>query len=292
MRVAIVTAADVRERDEDWVPLRDALVRVGAEPVLVAWDDAGVDWAGAERVVVRSAWDYHLGRRDEFLAWAEGVAAVTHLANPPDVLRWNTDKRYLAELLAAGLPVVPTAFAAPGQDVDLPDADELVVKPAVSAGSRDTARHRDGAEARAHVRRLQAGGRTVMVQPYLPAVDDHGETALVYLAGRYSHAIRKGPLLQPGGQASQELWAQEDIRPRDPSPAEREVGEAVLEAVPFPRAELLYARVDLLPGLDGAPILLELELTEPSLFLSEAPGAADRLAAAILASHTPREDRW
>jgi len=282
-RVAVATAADVRERDEDWVPFRDALAAAGAQPELVAWDDPGVGWGAFDRVVVRSTWDYYLGRRDEFLAWAAAVAARTHLANPPAVLRWNTDKRYLAELAAAGLPVVPTAFAGPGEDVVLPDAEEVVVKPTVSAGSRDTARHRDRDAARDHVRRLQAAGRTAMVQPYLPAVDDAGESALVFLAGRYSHAVRKGPLLAPGGASSDALWAEEDIRPRDPAPAELAVAEQVLDAVPFRRGDLLYARVDLLPGPDGAPTLLELELTEPSLFLATAPGAAGRLAAATLA---------
>lgn len=249
------------------------------------WDDPAVDWAAFDLVVVRGTWDY-VDRRDAFLAWARSVPRI---ANAPGVLTWNTDKRYLAELAAAGLPVVPTTFVAPGEPLALPDAPEVVVKPTVSAGSRDTRRHaiERTDEVAAHVAELHAAGRTAMVQPYLGGVDTAGETALLYVGGRYSHAIRKGPLLAPGAPPPSGLFAPEDVSPREPSAAEREVAGRVLGVVADRLAaepDLLYARVDLLPGPDGTPQVIEVELTEPSLFLDQAPHAPQRLADAIAAA--------
>ncbi len=167
---------------------------MAAEPVV--WDDPTVNWAGFDLAVIRSCWDY-VPRRAEFLAWAQGVP---RLANPPEVLAWNTDKRYLQELAAVGLPVVPTTWVAPGRPWTAPARGEWVLKPAISLAALDSGRYRFGDPqqrrlAVGHLRRLQAAGRVVMVQPYLHAVDTDGETALVYLGGRFSHAIRKGPVL-------------------------------------------------------------------------------------------------
>lgn len=282
--VALVTASAARHLDEDLAPLAAALAGRGHAVEVVVWDDADVEWGAFDGVVVRSTWDY-VARRDELLAWAERTAATTRLANPVDVLHWNTDKRYLRDLHDAGVPVVPTVFLAPGDPVHLPPF-ELVVKPVVGAGSVDTARygHETRAEARRHLDELLAAGRPAMVQPYLSAVDHHGETALVFFAGVYSHSIRKGPILRPVGEEVpfvDGLYAAEDISARQPTPAERALAEATLDAVPGGRERLLYARVDVVPGPDGEPVVLELELAEPSVFLDHAPGAAGRFAEAI-----------
>jgi hypothetical protein len=241
----------------------------------VIWDDPAVDWSAFDLVVVRSTWDY-TDRRDDFVAWAERLGE--RIVNPPEVIRWNTDKRYLADLEAAGLPIVPTRFVGPGEEPG-PIPDRSVIKPAVSAGSRDTASHDDRAAAEAHVRALTDAGRVAMVQPYLEEVDEAGETALLYCEGVYSHAIRKGPLLTAGPASVEGLFAPENISPREPRPVEREVGDAVMVEVErrFGRAPL-YGRVDL---IGSAPVVLELELTEPSLFFAHDEGAADRFAAAI-----------
>lgn len=250
---------------------------LAAEPVV--WDDPAVDWAGYDLALIRSTWDYYL-RRDRFLAWA---GAVPRLANPAPVLAWNTDKRYLRELVDAGVPTVPTEWVEPGGSWTPPADGLIVVKPTVSGGGIDSGRYgpaeRD--QAAAHVRRLADAGRAVMIQPYLSAIDAAGETALVFLGGRYSHAIRKGALLTGPDVGVEGLYREEEIAPREPSAAERAVAERVLDAVPFDRAGLLYARVDLIPDAAGAPVLLELELTEPSLFLAHAAGAPERLAAAV-----------
>ena len=112
-------------------------------------------------------------------------------------------------------------------------------------------------------------------------VTQDGETGLIYIDGSFSHAIRKGPLLRAPGVATDQLWALEDITPRAPNGAERAIADAALDALPWPRRELLYARVDVVRDARGTPMLLELELAEPSLFLGLGSGAADRLAEAI-----------
>jgi hypothetical protein len=253
--------------------------------------------------VLRSPWDY-TQRPAEFLAWCERIGTQTRLLNPLPVVRWNTDKHYLADLAAAGVPVVESFFLEP-RKVDpqagpnsvpslrpaspepsafdaVPDWDEFVVKPAIGAGSRDTQRYlrSERAAAEAHARALLEQQRSVLVQPYLDQVDAAGETALIFFAGVFSHAIRKGPLLSRGEGPTQALFAAEDIGAREPSTAEFDAAHRALDAIPF--GKLAYARVDLLPSPDG-PRLLELELTEPSLFFAHAAGSADRFAATLLA---------
>jgi hypothetical protein len=151
-----------------------------------------------------------------------------------------------------------------------------MVKPVVSAGARDTARYAAGEDSCGHVARLLGEGRAVMVQPYQAAVDVEGETSLLFVDGALSHAARKAPVLVPGAGHPDDV----EITPRTPTAAQREVAVAALAAVPLP-GPLLYARVDLLPGPDG-PLLVELELTEPSMFLFTDPGAAGRFADAVV----------
>lgn len=273
--IAIATYSGLPESDDDWLVLKAALAEVGVDAEPVAWDAPGVDWAAYELVVVRTTWDYSR-RLAEFLAWADGVPA---LRNPAPVLRWNTDKRYLKDLADAGVPVVPTLW----DPAELPTGtgwEQVVIKPAVSAGAVDTARWGPGQEedARAHLRTLADAGRTAMVQPYLSGVDAAGETALVFIDGGFSHASRKAALLADGAEPWSVLRTR--IGPTTPTTAELAVAELALAAVPRP-ADLLYARVDLIPGPDGEPVVLELELTEPSLFLANHPTAPARLAAAI-----------
>jgi glutathione synthase/RimK-type ligase-like ATP-grasp enzyme len=246
------------------------------------WDADETDWAEYGAVVVRSTWDYQL-RREEFLRWA---ATVPALLNPLDVLVWNTDKRYLAELAAEGIGAIETRFVEPGSALCLPEAGEIVLKPSVSAGSRDTARFALGdASGRERAERLvaeiHAGGRVAMLQPYLGRVDRLGETALVYIGGRFSHAVRKGPLLRPGEGPTEGFFAPETIAAREAGEAERALGERVLESVARRFGTLLYARVDVAPGDGGEPVVLEVELTEPSLFFGHGDGAVRRFTEAL-----------
>lgn len=270
--------------DEDALTLIEALAERGlvAEPAV--WDDAGVDWTAYDLVVLRSTWDYPR-RRDAFLAWVESLPRVL---NPSEVVRWNTDKRYLEALGRQGVPTVPTRFLEPG-DAFEPPLEPFVVKPAVGAGSIGAARYEPGDEhARDHANALLAEGQTVMVQPYLAAVDEVGETTLLYVGDSFSHAVHKGPLLMAGGPPEEGLYVEETLMPAQPSTAELAVGELALNAVSFERVGLLYARVDLIPAADGSPVVLEVELTEPSLFLGYADGAVERFADAIVAASQRR----
>lgn len=290
--VLLATAADCWEVDEDAEALLGAFVAAGMRAEPAVWDDREVNWGGADVVVVRSTWDYPL-RRDEFLAWADRVATVTTLLNPPEVLRWNTDKRYLGELAAQGIPVVPTAFVGPGEEdaagmirASIEHTGQVVVKPSVSAGSRDTARfgrsQTSGAIALAN--RITGGGRIAMIQPYLNSVDTHGETGLVYFDGEFSHGFNKSALLTKAGEIDHGIFALETIAADRPTTDHLALAEQVL-AVTADRfgAMPTYARIDTLIDGDAGLVLLELELTEPSWFLATDPAAADRAAAVVLA---------
>jgi len=239
---------------------------LGVEAVPAIWD-AGVDWESFDLVVLRSTWDY-AERREEFLRWAGSLRRVL---NPVAVLEWNTDKeRYLTDLVAAGVPIVPTRFAAPGEPFD-PPGGRFVVKPAISAGGRSSAWFApiELDAARALVERIHGEGRTAMVQPYLGDAD---ETALVYVDGEYSHALRRVVPLPSAGER-EVFYLDEQLAPAEATAAQRAVADAAVACAP---GELLYARVDLL-----GDAVLELEVAEPSLYLEFGAGAAARFAAAI-----------
>jgi hypothetical protein len=277
-RIALVSSERGLRVDPDLPIAQRAFRDAGFDVDLVRWDD-DVDWAAYGLAVVRSCWDY-AWRLEEFLGWA---GSVPRLRNDVALLRWNTDKTYLRDLERAGLPVVATVWD-PAHAGELPDAGEWVVKPSVSAGSRDTARWPDPTAVLAHVAELTGRGRTAMVQPYLDSVDDAGETAMLFIGGRFSHAVRKGPLLKRGEGVRMDRDSRGDLRPAEPTPAQRATAQAVFDAV----ADLvpgiaapLYARIDLIDDADGSPVVLELELTEPSLFLPQAPEAATTLVRAV-----------
>jgi O-ureido-D-serine cyclo-ligase len=300
-QIALVTARAARGTDSDMPLLLATLREAGADAQEVDWDDDDVDWSRYDLALLRSTWDY-AQRAQEFLDWAARVAERTRLLNPLAVIRWNSDKHYLAELACAGVPVVPSTFVEPdddaaaavdaflanpgnssSSDAGAAEPGDFVVKPAVGAGSRDAQRH--GREHReqaiAHVRRLLHQRRAVLLQPYLRKIDEHGETALLFFDGVFSHAVGKGPLLRRGEAPTTDLYAKETITPCEASSDELDVAQRALAAIPFERP-LLYARVDLIRDDDGAPRLLELELVEPSVFLEHDEGAAARFAEAIL----------
>ncbi|MBC7656223.1 MAG: hypothetical protein H7147_03500 [Frankiaceae bacterium] len=290
MKIALVTAIAAFSLDEDLAPLQKALQALGVEAPILAWDDASVSWQRFNAALLRSPWDY-TDRLPEFLDWAEATSLQTTLINPLSVIRANTDKHYLAQLAAAGLAVVPSVFAEPGDDAAAAlvaflnahrDAADFVVKPAVGAGSRDAQRYgRDQVdEATRHIVRLLNAKRSVLMQPYLPSVDADGETALMFFDGVFSHAIRKGPLLQKDEGPTRALFAPEKITARTPGADELALATHILAALPD--GPLAYARVDLIRAADGSPCLLELELTEPSLFFAFAEGSADRFALSLL----------
>jgi len=286
--IALVTAVAARHVDEDMPSLESALRDAGADVTIAEWDRPH-DWSRFDVALLRSTWDYPQ-RIAEFSEWLETVSRQTKLLNPLPAVKWSSDKHYLGDLADKKVPTVLTKFIEPDQQPEGPIAellrqpgvDEFVVKPAVGAGSRDAQRfgREETDDAARHARRMLNEKRSVLLQPYLSRVDEVGETALLFFEGEFSHAIRKGPLLKRKEGPTTELFAKEAITVRVPDAAELSVGAQALRAVPFETP--LYARVDLVRDQNGEPVVLELELIEPSLFLPFATGSAERIAAAVV----------
>ena len=283
-RVAIVTCAEMPALDAEGRLLVGALRALGIDAEPATWTETPAGgWAVYELVVLRSTWDYTF-MPERFLQWTQRIGERLH--NAPEVVAWNADKRYLFDLAGTGIPTIPTEHVAPGAGID-PPAGRFVLKPAIAAGSRGAAvfdglRH---AAARDHLAQLHAEGHEVLLQPYLDAVDGaEAETALVFLDGELSHALRKGPLLAldlppPDGLYREEQMSRVEQPAADAVALARRVHGYVEERFGRP----LYARVDVLRDAAGKPAVLELELIEPSLFLDFAPGSEQALAQAIAA---------
>ena len=263
-RIVFASCAALPEGDSDDDGLVAALRARGLQMQWKSWDDPAT--LQADLVVLRATWDYS-ERLEEFLTWTR---AVRNLLNPPDLVAWSTDKRYLLDLAEDGVPIVPTRYFPVGAAVRIP-AGEVVVKPAVGAGSVGAQRFVDREAATAHAQALQGHGRAVLVQPYDPRIAA-GETALVFLNGQPSHAFTKGPILPPAGSAPEfeetGTFAAEKLGAADPDEEIWEIGCAAVGAAAgrfdIPVTDLLYARVDVIGG-PADPRLLELELVEPSL---------------------------
>lgn len=279
-RVVIASCHPLPAFDAEHQPLIDALAVHGVQTEVVPWDQRGYDWSSARLVIIRSTWDYHQ-RLEEFLAWAEVVSKASRLWNPFEAIRWNSHKRYLEELREQGVSTIPTLWLNRGETHDLSpffeDAkwEHAVAKPAVSVGAQNTMRFARDERLRAedHIKRVSQSC-DVMLQPYLKSVETYGERSLVYLGGTFSHAVlRPAMLAEKPPQTSMDL-----IKPVPATREERQTAQLVLSKVRWP---WLYARVDLLPGPDERPMLMELELIEPSLFLRHGPSAAERLAEEI-----------
>ena len=282
----------VRKEDVDRALHDRAFAAAGIGLDHLPWDEAA-DWAAYDLVVIRSPWDY-AERTEEFLAWLAGVEAVATIQNPPALIRWNLDKRYLDAFAAGGVATVATRIATTIDDARAALAArgdrEVVVKPVVSAGSRLTGRFAAGdAAAVALADAIVAEGGTVMVQPFVRSVAEEGEVSVVVFDGEVSHALRKGPILDVGGTFLGGSY-EEHVDPVDPTPAQVAVAEAAAARARAiaeeqgwlaPGEALLYGRYDLVRLDDGTEALLEAELFEPSFFLGVDPGAPDRFAAAV-----------
>jgi glutathione synthase/RimK-type ligase-like ATP-grasp enzyme len=277
---AFATYADLPRLDPDDRLAADACAPLGIDVVAAVWDDPAVDWSRFDACVVRSTWDYPL-RAAAFAAWIDRLEGATTVWNAPATLRWNMHKGYMRELAARGVPIVPTEIVERRTPLDLdaflrdrawPDA---IVKPAHGAATfgvyRVEASSASVALAQRHVDELLAGV-DVLVQPFLRSVTEYRERALVFIDGVYSHAATKEPFqpLEAAGQAGERLVTA--------TPEEIALARRALAAVP---GDNLYARVDLVRDDSGAPVVIEVELIEPSLFLAMHPPAADRLATAL-----------
>ena len=283
-RVGLLTCAALPSGDVDDEHLTTALAGADLHPQWIEWNstDPVALVEEIDVLLVRSPWDYP-DHHTEFLNWLASVPVPVH--NTPDVVRWNSHKGYLLDLHLAGVPVVPTQIVeSEAHSWEVPDGfEDLVVKPAIGVGSMGARRFRSTQvhQAQQHVAELITAGRPVMVQPYLPSVDAGSETALIHFDGAFSHSITKGPMLSHDGQRPlvDGLYVVENIDHRRARLDQLDAAQLALAAVPG--GPPLYARVDLIDDADGNPVVLELELIEPSLFFAFDPSAADRLAAVV-----------
>ena len=278
MRIALVTCERPVTRDDDLDFVVPALRRRGVDVETPAWTNASVDWDTFDLIVLSSTWDYHR-REAEFRKWVKRVERGGRLRNPGPTVAWNADKRYLRELEEAGIPTIPTIWTEPGSEDEIERTvaelgwGDVIVKPVVDLGAERLARVETAMVARI-LRSLDAPG---MAQPFLDSVETVGELSLVFIGGELSHAVRKAPARGDFRVQSQYGGLQQRI---DAPAAVLDVAAAALEAAP---GDPLYARVDVIYDRTRRPLLIELELIEPNLFLGLAPGAGEAMARAILA---------
>jgi glutathione synthase/RimK-type ligase-like ATP-grasp enzyme len=272
--MALVTGKSMPRADVEMPVLVSALADRGVRGRVVVWGSP-FDWSSVPLVLVRSPWDY-VGSLDAFLGWAEKVDQTTVLVNPLRVLKWNSHKSYLAELAGAGVPTIPTSFVPRAASAEARGAElanyrgDVVIKPAVSVGAIGAFRGPAlSVEAGAHLAGLTAGG-DALVQPFQPAVLEEGEISLVYLGGSLSHAVRKVP---SGGDYRVQARYGGTARSHQPTRRQRDVAEVALARAPAP---VSYARVDMVG--EQEPLVMELELIEPELFLRFEPASPGRLA--------------
>lgn len=282
------------DEDKDLDVLLAALRATGLEADAPIWSEPGTDWSAYHMLVVKSPWDYAL-RSAEFLDWLNHAATQAPIRNHPEIIRWNIDKLYLRELAARGIPVPDFHLATTAAEVAqavaaLAPAEHVVVKPTVSAGSKDSGLfHRDDPALGHLVERIAAKGKTAMVQRALPSVAAHGERDLLLFNGRFSHAVRKGPILEVGGGLLGGHY-REVISPVTPAADEVALAEltmatareiAVERGLPARDAVPLHARIDIARDVDGAPTVLEAELFEPNYNTPASDGGAQRFAHAV-----------
>jgi glutathione synthase/RimK-type ligase-like ATP-grasp enzyme len=280
-QLLVAASEEFLDLGDSWPLLREALAREGLQPSVVLWTDPTVDWARADLVLAMFAWGYVAHRR-EFVAWAYAVEAQTRLVNSAPVLEWGSDKTYLRDLAAEGVPIVPTEWVPPGGQW-LSPSNDYVVKPSVASGGMGAARYVDQVVEipDRHIRRLHADGQTVMIQPYQAIIDAEGETALIFLSGHYSHAIHKRALLRADVGVTERLWEQEVISAGEPRQDQHLLAERVVDAVARLVGPTTYARVDVVDSPEGSPLVLEVEVVEPSLFLIHCPEAARHIASTL-----------
>ncbi len=276
--IRIATCRARPEPDVDRLPLQNALTEAGLAYQWLAWDDPQADWATPVPTIIRTTWNY-VQHHQAFVAWVQRVAAVAPLWNAADVIVGNVHKGYLRGLSARGVATVPTMLLPQHEVLPLDlfaaiNAERIVLKPAIGAGSfgaRWFAVDAPNAAqaANAHATMLAAAG-DVLLQPYVASVEAYGERSLVWLDGDISHAIRKSPRFAGDHESIQ--------GPLPITPAERALATAALAPLVD---RILYGRVDMANDDHGQPMIMELELIEPSLFFAKQPGSAARYVAGL-----------
>jgi glutathione synthase/RimK-type ligase-like ATP-grasp enzyme len=245
--------------------------------VFANWNDKSIAWESFDAAVIRSAWDY-VPVREEFLQFAKNVETKTKLFNSSEVMKWNTNKTYLSILENKGVPIIPTKFAN-NLDEALPairwafeKAPAVAIKPTVGAGARLAGKASTEVEAIDYVKKILEAKRTVIIQPYILSVDDEGEKAIIVINGEISHAAKKVPALTKGGHGDAAGQLEITTEMRD---IVKNISNAVSEW-----NDLLFARIDVV-RMGEKLVLMELELTEPWLFMQFRPEAGVDLFKAL-----------
>ena len=255
----------------------EAAAKLNIDLVFTNWNDKSIAWESFDAAIIRSAWDY-VPVRDKFLQFAKTVETKTKLFNSHNVMSWNTDKKYLSVLEEKGVPIIPTKFASNIDDA-LPAinwafeiADAIAIKPTVGAGARLAGKATTKDEAIEFVKRILEVNRTAIIQPYVSSVDDEGEKSIIVINGEISHVAKKVPALTKGGHgdAAGQLEITNEIRE-----IVKNISNAVSEW-----NDLLFARVDVV-RMNEKLVLMELELTEPWLFMQFRPEAGIDLFKAL-----------
>lgn len=275
-RIGIVTCRELPEPDPDQDLMLGALRKAGMDAELLPWDDGSADPSGFDLCVLRSCWDYHRDP-DRFMLWVDEAEQRTTLRNPAEVVRWNIHKRYLFDMEAEGLPIVPTAFVDRGEFLPLDTVlagrgwTDIVIKPCISAGSANTKRfHQSEYEEADAFLFHHAETRDMMIQPYLPSVESGGERSIIWIGGEATHVIEKHP-----------RFAGQDEQVSDAKPVEADEQELIEKALSLITEPLMYARLDTMLGPSGERLVSEFELIEPSLFLLQSEKALRAFVSAV-----------
>ncbi len=274
MRIALATCETLPDLFTDDQMLAEALRRRGAEAFPLVWSSEAAATETPDLCVIRNTWDYYL-HPEAFLAWAEAMASRSVLLNPIALLRWNHHKGYLLELAAKRLPVVPTILAKHGRDMNVAALSaaaawgDVVVKPAISAGAYRTGRYRgEDPAAQIHLQGLLQEG-DALLQPYLSSVETYGERSFLFIGGELTHAVKRTQALTEG------VGIERTMERVIPTEEERRIACEVMAALPVAPT---YGRVDLAPDAQGRPLVMEVEVMEPRLFLQECPEALEKFA--------------
>ncbi len=275
-RIGIVTCRQLPEPDPDQELMLGALRTAGMDAELLPWDDGSADPFGFDLCVLRSCWDYHRDP-DRFMLWVDEAEQRTTLRNPAEVVRWNIHKRYLSDMEAAGLPIVPTAFVDRGNFLPLDTVlagrgwTDIVIKPCISAGSVNTRRFHQSEFDEADASLFHhAETRDMMIQPYLPSVETGGERSIIWIDGTCTHVIEKSP-----------RFAGQDEHVSDAKPVAEDEREMMERAISLITEPLMYARLDTMLGPSGERLISEFELIEPSLFLLQSEKALNAFVNAV-----------
>lgn len=281
MHIALASSAADHAGDTDLPQLIAAAEVLGHTATVAIWDDPAVDWNSFDVLAVRSCWDYTT-RRDEFVAWCQ--SNDQHLTNAAAVIAWNSNKTYLRDLEQAGVAIIPTLWDARTTG-ELGEHRSWVVKPTISSGSANTAHWTTAEAAASHSEELLAAGKHTMTQPYVASIDTVGEFANYFFGGRYSHTVRKPALLEADQTPAATASFPAGLRAINVDSEMLAFSEGVLrQAELITGKSIVQARVDVVLDDNNKPMLMELELVEPALFLDFVPSAAETYIRAVIAA--------